>query len=154
MFSNYNKKQGEAIRELISKVALTSIDTAKQVSCSPLPSSLASCPKRCAAWLSLIACMQKTYYGPTNGFRIDKQGNEVIKRVGGDFVQLAVQAGDRVYASAIVPFKQRITGGQVRKCLYASLEEAKVISFDKPPPSYKGVYTWLIITASTIALLL
>ena len=71
-----------------------------------------------------------------------------------DYIQIAVQAGNYVFASTIFPFKEFVSAGGVRKALFDSLESGKVIPFRTPPPWYKGVYKWVIMGTVTLGLVL
>ena len=84
------------------------------------------------------------------GFRLDVQSNGVFKHNGIDYVQLAVQQGKLVYASALIPFKEFVSAGGIRKALYVSLDTRKVVPFELAPKTYKGVYKWMIVGAAAV----
>lgn len=98
---------------------------------------------------------QKTLIGPTsdNPYRIDLQTNgafpQQFKDENGNPItvscyQVAVQIGNQVYAAAIVPAGQFVSAGGVRKALYNSFSQSKMVSFIPAPKRYNGVYKWVI----------
>ena len=99
--------------------------------------------------------MQKTLIGPAsdNPYRIDLQTNgafpQQFKDENGNPIsvlcyQVAVQIGNQVYAAAIVPAGQFVSAGGVRKALYNSFSQGKMVSFIPAPKRYNGVYKWVI----------
>ena len=109
--------------------------------------------------------MQKILIWPTsdNPYRIDLQTNGAFPQQFTDengnpisvlCYQLAVQIGSQVYAAAIVPAGQFVSAGGVRKALYNSFSEGKLVSFIPAPKRYNGVYKWVIAIGAGAAAVL
>ena len=106
--------------------------------------------------------MQKTLIGPTpdSPYRIDLQTNGPFSQTFLDengnpisvlCYQVAVQIGSQLYAAAIVPAGQFVSAGGVRKALFNSFSEGKMVSFIPAPKRYNGVYRWVIAIGTGVA---
>lgn len=105
--------------------------------------------------------MQGSYYN-YGAYRIDQQNNrgfdkEITYEDGSKevmrYCQLAVQRGTEVYASVVLPAGKLLGRGFIRKMLYTSLEQRRIITVLPSPRRLRSMYSW-VGTVSAIMVVL
>jgi len=97
-----------------------------------------------------IDSLKQTTYTVFQGFRVDQQKNGGFVRNGQRYVEIAVQQGSLVFAAAVVPFNEFVSGAGIRKALFLSVEQQLTTEFAIPPANYRGLYKWVITTAAAV----